>query len=266
MSFKLKHSGVPALMKTLTAGQKNMVQSMRKAGKTEAADKIQRGIEKAPIKKGPGDKNKHKTSQKLRRNESGTVIGTASEEGMTQPIGTQRGVNLMSQRKGELFNEDGSLKRGKNVDMMKNLIKSGNKVYGYVDPSGKPVRFKDSRGNDQPFDMREFKRASQVGGYYTGTGFKSRHAQKMAKRFFDHNTGVDKANRAVDRARMIKEAEGAGDRIQYNKEKETPKRAVAAAPKKLGVKGLAKKAAPKKRGVKGLAKKAAPKKYGCKKK
>lgn len=267
MSFKLKHSGVPALMKTLTAGQKNMVQSMRKAGKTEAADKIEAGIKKAPIKKGPGDKNKHKTSQELIRNESGTVIGTGAREGMTQPVGTQNQVNLMSQRKGKLFNPDGSLKAGKNKNMMDNLIKVGNKVYGYTDPkTGKPVRFRDRQGKDTPFDVSEFKNASQVGGYYTGRGFRSPQASQMAETFFNYNTNIDKTHRSVDRAQKIKAAQQAGDRIQYNQEKDKPTRTVKAAPKKLGVKGLAKNAAPKKRGVKGLAKKAAPKKYGCKKK
>ena len=267
MSFKLKHSGVPALMKTLTAGQKNMVQSMRKAGKTEAADKIEAGIKKAPIRKGPGDKNKHKTNQKLLRNESGTVIGTGSETGMTQSVGTEKGTKMMASKEGRLFNPDKTLKAGKNKDMMKSLIKVGNKVYGYTDPkTGKPVRFRDSSGKDTPFDVKEFKSASKVGGYYTGTGFKSQQAGKMAKTFFDYNTKIDRTHRSVDRAQKIKAAQDAGDRVQYNKEKEKPTRTVKAAPRKLGVKGLAKKAAPKKRGVKALAKNAAPKKRGCKKK
>jgi len=42
--FKMKHSGVPALMKTLTGGQKEMVSKMRADGKTSAADKIEKGI------------------------------------------------------------------------------------------------------------------------------------------------------------------------------------------------------------------------------
>ena len=264
MSFKLKHAGVPALMKTLTAGQKNMVQSMRKAGKTEAADKIEAGIEKAPIKKGPGDK-KHKTTQKLIRNESNTVIGTGSETGMTQSVGTEKGTKMMANKEGKLFNPDRTVKAGKNKDMMKSLIKVGNKVYGYTDPkTGKPVRFRDSSGKDTPFDVKEFKGASRVGGYYTGTGFKSTQAGKMAKTFFDYNTNIDRTHRSVDRARMIQAAQQSGDRIQYRKEKEKPTRTVKAAPRKLGVKGLAKKAAPKKYGAK--AKKAAVKKYGCKKK
>ena len=42
--FKMKHSGVPALMKTLTGGQKEMVSKMKADGKTSAADKIEKGI------------------------------------------------------------------------------------------------------------------------------------------------------------------------------------------------------------------------------
>ena len=53
--FKLKHQGVPALLKALTGGQKEMVSKMREQGKTSAADKIEKGIlaqpEKAAAKK-----------------------------------------------------------------------------------------------------------------------------------------------------------------------------------------------------------------------
>ena len=112
MSFKLKHSGVPALMKTLTAGQENMVQSMRKAGKTEAADKIERGIEKAPvkkygkepIKKGPGDKNGKKWKGTMRKDEQGTIIGTNNEKGRSEEISKKENVQKRSRRGGVAFN------------------------------------------------------------------------------------------------------------------------------------------------------------------
>lgn len=68
--FKMKYQGVPALLKALTGGQKEMVSKMREQGKTSAADKIEKGIlaqpEKAaakkygtePMKKDPDAKKK----------------------------------------------------------------------------------------------------------------------------------------------------------------------------------------------------------------
>ena len=50
-NFKMKHQGVPALMKTLTAGQQGMIKSMKKSGKTAQAESIKKGIEDAPVKK-----------------------------------------------------------------------------------------------------------------------------------------------------------------------------------------------------------------------
>lgn len=265
MSFKLKHSGVPALMKTLTAGQKNMVNSMRKSGKTEAADKIQRGIEKAPIRKDPGDK-KAKFTGKMRKDEQGRIVGTDTPQGGSQAITNKKNAQNMVAHRGNLFNADGSLKAGENRSMMENLIMNKNTgdVHGYTDPkTGKTVRFE----KDQSFNIKDFKRGSRTAsGRYTGTGIQNKLARSVAQRFYQHNSNVDNVNRAIDRNRQILAAEKAGEEVKYERKKEEPTRTVAAAPKKLGVKGLAKKAAPKKRGVKGLAKKAAPKKYGCKKK
>lgn len=74
--FKMKHSGVAALMKSLTGGQKEMVSKMREQGKASAADKIEKGIlaqpEKAAAKKygdkvlrkDPTDKKKTTTARK----------------------------------------------------------------------------------------------------------------------------------------------------------------------------------------------------------
>ena len=57
----MKYQGVPALLKALTGGQKEMVSKMRQQGKTEAADKIEKGILAQPVKKedqGPGKHGK----------------------------------------------------------------------------------------------------------------------------------------------------------------------------------------------------------------
>ena len=62
MAYKQKYQGVPALLKALTGGQKDMVSKMRQQGKGVAADKIEKGINAAPkkmadpIKKDPGKK------------------------------------------------------------------------------------------------------------------------------------------------------------------------------------------------------------------
>ena len=259
MSFKLKHSGVPALMKTLTAGQKNMVQSMRDSGKTEAADKIKAGIEKAPIKKGPGDK-RAKSNAKLKRDAKGNVVGTTTEKGGDQPIGTKSETRKMANRVGVSFNEDGSVAYGENKDMMKNLKTLPNgTVYGYNDPkTGKYQKLPIS----EQFNVREYRR--QSGSH--GEGLRSRTAAKIKGSYYDYNQKIDAVNRSSDKNSKIISAEQSGSNVRYNERKKEPKRTVNAAPRKLGVKGLAKKAAPKKRGVKALAKKAAPKKYGCKKK
>jgi hypothetical protein len=50
-NFKMKHQGVPALMKTLTAGQQGMIKSMKESGKTAQAESIKKGIEDAPVRK-----------------------------------------------------------------------------------------------------------------------------------------------------------------------------------------------------------------------
>ena len=53
----MKYQGVPALLKALTGGQKEMVSKMRQQGKTEAADKIEKGILAQPVKKEDTSKN-----------------------------------------------------------------------------------------------------------------------------------------------------------------------------------------------------------------
>lgn len=259
MSFKLKHSGVPALMKTLTAGQKNMVQSMRKAGKTEAADKIQRGIEKEPIRKDPGDK-RAKSSSELRRDAEGRVVGTSTERGGDQPLSTQRSTRMIAGRTGRSFDETGKTKNQK-MDLMKSLKIVNGTVQGAKDPqTGKMVLFDEK----DYFSTKDLNKSSKVGGQFTGTGLKTRAGRSAVERIYKYNQGIDNINIESDRASKVVAAERAGEQVQYAKEKKEPTRTVKAAPRKLGVKGLAKKAAPKKYGSK--AKKAAPKKYGCKKK
>ena len=46
--FKMKYSGVPALLKTLTPGQEGMIDKMVSEGKTKQANEIKKGIEAAP--------------------------------------------------------------------------------------------------------------------------------------------------------------------------------------------------------------------------
>jgi hypothetical protein len=58
--FKMKHQGVPALLKALTGGQKEMVGKMREQGKTSAADKIEKGILAEPAKKAAAKKTSKK--------------------------------------------------------------------------------------------------------------------------------------------------------------------------------------------------------------
>ncbi len=59
-NFKMKHQGVPALMKTLTSGQQGMIKSMKESGKTAQATAIEKGIESAAPKKikKPTDKSR----------------------------------------------------------------------------------------------------------------------------------------------------------------------------------------------------------------
>ena len=114
--------------------------------------------------------------------------------------------------------------------------------------------------------MRKLRDGSRVGGRLTGRGLQNRALENAASEYYQYNMKIDNVNRASDRASKVVAAQRAGEQVQYAKEKKEPTRTVKAAPRKLGVKGLAKKAAPKKRGVKALAKNAAPKKRGCKKK
>jgi len=48
LPFKMKYSGVPALLKTLTPSQEGMIDKMVSEGKTKQANAIKKGIEASP--------------------------------------------------------------------------------------------------------------------------------------------------------------------------------------------------------------------------
>lgn len=91
--FKMKHQGVPALLKALTGGQKDMVSKMKAKGNTAAADKIEKGIlaqpEKGaakkygtePVKKDPmseAEKKKIRETQDYRRGKGRIKVTTSA--------------------------------------------------------------------------------------------------------------------------------------------------------------------------------------------
>lgn len=110
--FKMKHSGVPALMKSLTGGQKEMVSKMREQGKTSAADKIEKGIlaqpEKAAVRKDPmseAEKNKkaRETSDFRRGKGRIKVTTSASNRGKGKlASGTGETESRLSEGPGEI--------------------------------------------------------------------------------------------------------------------------------------------------------------------
>ena len=222
--FKMKHQGVPALLKTLTGGQKDMVSKMRQEGKGEAAGKIEKGIKAAapkkmpgPIKKDPG--TRAKSSAKLKRDDKGNVVGTSTKRGGDQPIGTKKGTKMIASRTGKSFDEKGNVKMGKNKKFMDNLstLPDGT-VYQYKDTKGKTVKLE---GKDR-FNVKEFKRGSKVGDRLTGTGLKSRSAQKAASEYYKYNMAIDNINRASDRASKVISAEKGGSNVRYRKEVKSP--------------------------------------------
>lgn len=237
--FKMKHSGVPALMKSLTGGQKEMVSKMREQGKTSAADKIEKGIlaqpEKSPAKK-YGDKvlkkdptERAKSSAKLKRDERGTIVGTSTEKGGDQPIGTKKGTRMIAARQGKSFDKEGNVKMGKNKKMQDNLMTLGDgTVYAYKDTSGKQIRIPQK----DRFNVKVFKGSSGS----RGEGIQSRTARKIKSDYFDYNSKIDNINRASDRASRVVAAEKEGANVRYNerKDKQSPKTAAAQKVKGMG--------------------------------
>lgn len=236
--FKMKYSGVPALMKALTGGQKEMVSKMRQQGKTSAADKIEKGILAQPEKAAPkkyGDKvlkkdptERAKSSAKLKRDERGNVVGTSTEKGGDQPIGTKGETRKIAARKGKSFDSKGNVKLGKNKDMMKNLTTlSDGTVVSYTNTAGKLVNIPQK----DRFNVRVFKRAH--GSH--GEGLTSRTARKIKSDYYDYNAAIDRVNRASDRASKIVAAEKGGANVRYNERKEKQNVKTAGAKKVKGM-------------------------------
>ena len=217
--FKMKHQGVPALLKTLTGGQKDMVSKMRQEGNSEAANKIEKGIRAAAPKKMPGpikkDENtRAKSSAELKRDDKNTVVGTSTERGGDQPIGTRKSTKMIASRTGKSFDDKGNVKIGKNKKFMDNLttLPDGT-VVGYKNTAGDNVRIPQK----DRFNVKEFSRASRVGGRLTGTGIQNPTARRAASEYYRYNMSIDNVNRASDRASKVVAAEEEGSNVRYKK-------------------------------------------------
>jgi len=227
--FKMKHQGVPALMKALVGDQHKLPNHLKEA--------IKAAPEKSPAKK-YGDKvlkkddptERAKSSAKLKRNERGTIVGTSTEKGGDTPVGTKRGTQKMAARTGESFDKEGNVKMGKNKKMQDNLMTlADGTVYAYKDTSGKQINIP----HKDRFNVKVYKRTH--GSH--GEGLTNRTARKIKSDYFDYNSKIDAINRSSDRASKIVAAEKGGANVRYNerKDKRNPKTA-GAAPKK--VKGM----------------------------
>lgn len=225
--FKMKHSGVPALMKALVGDQHKLPNHLKEA--------IKAAPEKSPAKK-YGDKalkkdptERAKSSAKLKRDERGTIVGTSTEKGGDQPIGTKGETRKIAARTGKSFDKEGNVKMGKNKKMQDNLMTLGDgTVYAYKDTSGKQINIPQK----DRFNVRVFKRTH--GSH--GEGLTSRTARKIKSDYYDYNTAIDRVNRASDRASKVVAAEKEGANVRYNerKDKQSPKTAAAQKVKGMG--------------------------------
>jgi hypothetical protein len=240
--FKMKHQGVPALLKALTGGQKEMVGKMRKQGKTSAADKIEKGIlaepaKKAAVKLDPTDAEKRaKSSAKLKRDAEGRVVGTSTETGGDIPLGTKKGTRKIAARTGKSFDEEGNVKLGKNKKFEDNLLTlPDGTIIGYRNTKGERVNFE----SKDRVNKRKLKSGSKVGGRLTGRGLSNRALENAASDYYKYNTAIDNVNRASDKASKVVSAEKEGDNVRYNERKKSVKTAAAqkakSPVKKMGV-------------------------------
>lgn len=249
-NFKMKHQGVPALMKTLTSGQQGMIKSMKKSGKTAQAESIKKGIEDAPPKKitdknrkevGRGGKDvviSEKESIVNRRDNANSgkrdfeQVTQTVEKGSNAPVGT-----TMADRQGGGRTAKKTYQRAKGQKGKYTMV--GSTVSGSVVKGGRS-QYRD--GSD--------------------TGTKD---PKTGKRTYKSQSSSGGKNRVLIEA-SVKGPKARGVQSPKVKKTDISKDLKARAPRKKvkRVNEITKTAATMKKGVKGL-KKAALKKYGKKK-
>lgn len=237
-NFKMKHKGVPALMKTLTAGQQGMIKSMRESGKTAQANAIEKGIKDAPAKK-ITDKNR----KELGRGGKDVVI---------------------SEKESTVRRRDNKNTGARDFEQVTQTVEKGSRAQ-------KGTTMSDRQGGGR-MAKKTYQRVKGQKGKYTMVGSdiagtKTKGGRTQYRKLADGSKVVVEASLKergeAPKARGVQTAKIKKTDISKDLKEKAPRRKVKTASaitpvKKKGVKGL-KKAALKKYGSKPI------KKYGCKK-
>lgn len=237
-NFKMKHKGVPALMKTLTAGQQGMIKSMKESGKTAQANAIEKGIKDAPAKK-ITDKNRKE-------------VGRGGKD------------VVISEKESTVRRRDNPNSGKRDFEQVTQTVEKGTRAAVGTTMS--------SRQGGGRTAKKTYQRVKGQKGKYTmmgsdTAGTKTKGGRTQYRKLADGSKVVVEASLKergeAPKSRGVQSSKVKKTDITEDLKKKAPRRKVKTASaitpvKKKGVKGL-KKAALKKYGSKPI------KKYGCKK-
>lgn len=252
-NFKMKYQGVPALMKTLTAGQQGMIKSMKKSGKTAQAESIKKGIEDAPPKKITKPTDKSRAS--VGRGGADVVLGE-SDKIVNRRDSSNSGKRDFEQVTQTVYKGQGARSRAKVEKNLKANTKQGRQA------ASDEMTMSRRRGKGRVGEKTYQRAKGQKGAYTmmgsTIAGTKTKGGRTQMRTLADGSKVVMEGSVNTIKTRGTQSPKVKKTDISKDLKERAPRKKVKR------VNEITKTAATMKKGVKGL-KKAVLKKYGKKK-